>query len=266
VKPFLLLATRAEDPAADNEYESFLHFAGLAERDLRRVRLEARPLGDVDLGEWSGVFLGGGPFNSSDPEGEKSAVQLRVEADLRGLLDRMIEQDFPFLGACYGIGTLGSHQGAVIDRRYAEPVGAIPITLTEQGRQDPVFGGLPEEFEAFVGHKEAISRLPRHAVLLAGSETCPVQAFRIGSHVYATQFHPELDADGLCTRVDVYKYAGYFEPAEAEGIKALARASNVVHPPTVLRRFVKRYAHSGRVRVGPRTRGPVASSPVHPGA
>ena len=40
--------------------------------------------------------------------------------------------------------------------------------------------------------------LPRHAVLLASSPTCPVQAFRIGSHVYATQFHPELDAARTC--------------------------------------------------------------------
>ena len=174
----------------------------------------------------------------------------------------MIAEDFPFLGACYGIGTLGSHQGAVIDRRYAEPVGAIPITLTPDGRQDPVFGGLPEVFEAFVGHKEAISRLPRHAVLLAGSKTCPVQAFRIGSHVYATQFHPELDVEGLCTRVDVYKYAGYFAPEEADEIKALARASTVVDPPTILRRFVDRYAHSGRPGRAP-TR-PVATSPRSP--
>src|SRR5450755_884856 len=68
VKPFLLLATRAEDAAADNEYASFLAFAGLEERDLRRVRLEDRPLGTVDLQDWSGVFLGGGPFNSSDPQ------------------------------------------------------------------------------------------------------------------------------------------------------------------------------------------------------
>jgi GMP synthase (glutamine-hydrolysing) len=69
VKPFLLLAIRAEDAAADGEYESFLAFAGLGERDLRRVRLEQRPLGNIDLDEWSGIFLGGGPFNCSDPEG-----------------------------------------------------------------------------------------------------------------------------------------------------------------------------------------------------
>ena len=71
---------------------------------------------------------------------------------------------------------------------------------------------------------------------------CPVQAFRIGANVYATQFHPELDAEGLCTRIDVYKHAGYFQPEEADELKALAYRSNVSHPPGVLRRFVQRYA------------------------
>jgi GMP synthase (glutamine-hydrolysing) len=31
VKPFLLLGTRAEDAAADNEYEAFVAFTGLPE-------------------------------------------------------------------------------------------------------------------------------------------------------------------------------------------------------------------------------------------
>ncbi len=246
MKPFLLLAIRADDAAADNEYESFLAFAGLAERDLRRVRLERGPLGRVELRDWSGILLGGGPFNSSDPEESKSPVQRRVEADLRGLLDRVIAADFPFLGACYGIGTLGGHQGAVVDRRYAEPIGPVPVTLTREGRRDPLLRGLPATFEAFAGHKEAISRLPRHAVLLARSPACPVQAFRIGSHVYATQFHPELDVQGLSTRIDVYKHAGYFDPSQADELKAQARRSSVTHPPVILRRFAQRYAGAER--------------------
>jgi GMP synthase (glutamine-hydrolysing) len=242
VKPFLLLAIRAEDAAADNEYESFLAFAGLGEKDLHRVRLERGPLGPVDLRDWSGIFLGGGPFNSSDPEKSKPAVQRRVEADLRGLLDRVITADFAFLGTCYGIGALGGHQGALVDRRHAEPVGPVTVTLTPEGRRDPLLRGLPATFDAFTGHKEAISRLPPHAVLLARSATCPVQAFRIGSHVYATQFHPELDAAGLAARIDVYKHAGYFDPGEADQLKALARRSHVVHPAAILRHFVQRYA------------------------
>jgi len=248
VKPFLLLATRAEDAAADNEYASFLAFARLGERDLRRLRLEQQALGTVDLAEWSGILLGGGPFNFSDPEGSKSPLQLRIEADLRGLLDKVVSADFPFLGACYGIGALGSHQGAVVDRRYGEPVGCVPVTLTGEGRQDPLLRGLPGTFEAFVGHKEAISLLPDHAVLLASSPGCPVQAFRIGLHAYATQFHPELDAPGLCTRIEAYKHAGYFEPKQAGELKAMAYRSNVAHPPVIVRRFVQRYAYSRLVR------------------
>ena len=242
MKPFLLLATRAEDAAADNEYAAFLAFSGLTEGQLRRVRLEQRPLGDVDLRDWSGVLLGGGPFNSSDPHEAKSAVQRRVEVELHALLDRVVATDHPFLGACYGIGTLGTHQGAVVDSAYAEPVGAVPVTLTDAGRQDPVLGALPPVFDAFVGHKEAVSKLPDHAVRLAGSPGCPVQAFRVGRRVYATQFHPELDVPGICTRIDVYRHAGYFPPEEAGALKDRVRQARVEHPPTVLRRFVELFA------------------------
>jgi len=42
VKPFLLLAIRAEDAAADNEYASFQTLAGLAEGELRRRGLKLK--------------------------------------------------------------------------------------------------------------------------------------------------------------------------------------------------------------------------------
>ena len=241
MRPLLLLSIRADDAAADNEYASFLGLAGLEERDLHRVRLDQRALGDIDLRDWSGIWLGGGPFNYSDAEESKSPVQRRVEADLRGLLDAVIGADFPFLGACYGVGALGNHQRGVLSRRYAEPVGLVRVALTPPGRRDPLLRDLPDTFDAFTGHKEAISKLPGHAVLLASSAGCPVQAFRFGANVYATQFHPELDAEGLCTRIEVYKHAGYFDPAQAEELKALARRSDVRHPPAILRAFVRRY-------------------------
>ena len=71
-----------------------------------------------------------------------------------------------------------------------------------------------------------------------------MQAFRVGQHVYATQFHPELDIDGLCTRIDVYRHAGYFEPDQAESVKEMAPGGRVVEPPKILQRFVRRYART----------------------
>jgi GMP synthase (glutamine-hydrolysing) len=246
VEPILLLSIRADDAAADNEYESFLSLAGLEERDLRRFRLEQHELGDVDLREWSAIWVGGGPFNYSDHADTKSPVQRRVEADLYRLLDAVVQADFPFFGACYGVGALGSHQGAVIGRRYGEPVGCVRVGLTEAGQRDPLLRELPDAFDAFTGHKESVEELPDHAVLLATSESCPVQMFRVGSNVYATQFHPEMDAAAMCTRIDVYKHAGYFHPDQADELKALAWDSDVLHPPAILREFVRRY---GRDRV-----------------
>jgi GMP synthase (glutamine-hydrolysing) len=241
VRPFLLLSSRAEDLAAEGEYEAFLRCTGLAAGELERMRMEAGPLPHIDLDEWSGIFVGGGPFNSSDPPERKSEAQRRVEAEMGALLDDVVARDFPFLGACYGIGTLGVHQGGVVDRTYAEPISAVQVRLSDPGRADPVLAGVPAEFTAFVGHKEACRVLPPSAVLLASSASCPVQMFRVKNNVYATQFHPELDVAGLITRVHVYQHAGYFPPEERDALIASLEPAVVTEPGRMLANFVARF-------------------------
>lgn len=238
----MLLATRAEDVPADDEYELFLRYSGLAEGELIRVRLEARSMPPLDLDELSGIFVGGGPFNASDPDDKKSAVQHRVESEFATLLDQVVARDFPFLGACYGIGTLGAHQGAVIDRTYPEPISVVPVTMTDAGVSDPLLAGIPTTFDAFVGHKEAISHLPESATLLASSPSCPVQMFKVRDNVYATQFHPELDVDGITTRIHAYADHGYFAADELDLTLSAVRRAAVSHPSVMLRTFVERYA------------------------
>lgn len=239
MRPFLLLATRAEDVAADEEYEAFLRFGGLEESDLERRRLERDPLGDVDLDDYAGLILGGSPFTISDDD--KSGVQIRVEKELAALTQEALARDFPFLGACFGIGIIGGAVGGTVDTTYREDVGAPTITLTDAGRNDRLFGVMPGEFVAFVGHKEGVHSLPPDVVILASSPDCPVQGFRVGHNVYATQFHPELDIEGIKTRIDAYKHFGYFPPEEGDDLKAMADASGVELPPRLVRRFVELY-------------------------
>ena len=241
MRPFLLLSSRAEDVAVDGEYEAFLRFSGLPRDRLQAIRMEAAHLPSLHLDDYAGVFVGGSPFNSSDPPEAKSAVQQRVEREMAALLDEIVERDFPFFGACYGIGTLGVHQGGVVDRTYAEAIGAIRVTLTDEGRADPVLAGLSPAFDAFVGHKEACRELPPSAVLLATSPTCPVQMFRVKTNVYATQFHPELDVPGLVTRIHVYQHFGYFPPSELEALVARVSPAVITEPGRMLANFVARY-------------------------
>ena len=210
MKPFLLLGTRDEDAAADNEYDAFLGFTGLPSRCCTGSGSSS--------GRWGRSTSTSGPGSCSAAgrstpatESSKSPVQRRVEADLRALLDEVVTADFPFLGACYGIGVLGTHHGGTVDGAHAEPVGRVPVTLTPEGRPDALLAGAARAVRGVrraQGGGQPTCRAD--AVRLATSPGCPVQAFRVGRHVYATQFHPELDIHGLCTRIEVYKHDGYF--------------------------------------------------------
>lgn len=242
MKPFLFFATRPEDAVADVEYESMLKYGQLRESQLQRVRLEAAPMPEIDLRDYSGIIVGGSPFTTSVPTEMKSDTQLRVERELARLLDLVFAIDFPFLGACYGVGTLGSYRGAIIDSTYAEPISAPAITLTEEGRRDPLLDGVPEVFEAYVGHKEAIRELPADAVALATGKVCPVQMFRVKTNIYGTQFHPELDLAGILQRIEVYRLSGYFDPAEQEEIEKVVSGANVSAVHDILGNFTARFA------------------------
>jgi len=241
MKPFLLLQTRPENEASDNEYQGFLLASGLMPQQLKRIRVEMAPLETIYLDQYSGVILGGGPYNVSTPQMYKTPNQLRVEKDIFKLLTTLVERDYPFLGACLGVGMLGKHQGGVISDRYAESVGAVDITLTLEGRRDPILTELPETFQAIVGHKEACETLPPNATLLATSSACPVQMFRIKNNLYATQFHPELDMEGVRVRVETYKHAGYFPPEDADTILEAVSMADLSYAPEILRNFVHRY-------------------------
>jgi GMP synthase (glutamine-hydrolysing) len=136
LRPFLLLGIRAQDADADDEYAAVLRCTGLGERDVRRVRMERDELDPLRFDDWSGIVIGGGPWNVSDPGAVKDDAQRRGEARLRSLALQVVDADFPLLGACYGVGTLGTLDGGVVDRAYAEPIGPMVIDLTDAGLAD----------------------------------------------------------------------------------------------------------------------------------
>lgn len=240
VKPFLLLATRDHDQAAAAEHRSVARHAGLSPDQLHHVRVEAAPLPELDLDDYAGVLLGGSAFNVSDEI--KSSQQQRVEDDLARLVDRIVDEDVPFLGMCYGVGIVTRHLGGIVDRTFGEQVGGVPITLTDEGRADPLLADVPDVFHAFVGHKEASNGVPPNARLLATGQACPVQIYRVGNNVYVTQFHPELDATDLAERMRIYQHAGYFRPDELDDLIAMAHTSGVTGVQhKLLSNFVQRY-------------------------
>jgi len=241
-KPVLIMQLRPEDETSDNEYQAILRYGGLVEEETVRLRIERNGIpGSLHLSDYSAVIVGGSPFDISTPVEEKSAIQVKIEADFALLCRQIVEQDFPFLGACSGNGLLGSYLGAPISKKYGEPVGCVTLQLTRAGREDALLAGFPESIDVLLGHKEACDELPTNAVLLMSGDACPVQMFRVGENVYATQFHPEGDADGFATRINVYRHHGYFQPHEAESLIEALDNAQTPHAQAILKRFVDRY-------------------------
>ncbi|MCC1494107.1 glutamine amidotransferase [Cognatishimia sp. F0-27] len=240
---FLILQLRPETDASDNEFQAILEKSGLDEARTHRIRLDCEDLPDtLDPRDYAGTIVGGGPGCVSDPADTKDPLEARIERACLSLMPRITADDLPFMGCCYGIGILGHHLGATVSKeRYGEAVGPTTCAITPEGAEDPLLEGLPERFDAFVGHKEALQHLPQGTAHLLEGTACPYQMVRHGQNVYATQFHPEADAAVFETRIRIYRTRGYFPPEQADSLIATCRAADVRFPEQILARFTSRY-------------------------
>lgn len=241
-KPVLILQLRPENITADSEYACFLKYGELKAEDTRRLRIEKTGIPDnLELDEYSAIIVGGSPFDISTPENIKSGIQKKIEADFRRLLEQVVSRDFPFLGACSGNGLLGLFLGTAITTRYGEAVGCVTLDITDAGSKDKLLEGFPGQVDVLLGHKEACDATPEGTILLMTGSDCPVQMFRVGENVYATQFHPEGDSEEFILRINTYANHGYFEPHEAEALKNEVSRNPVPYAHEMLRRFVECY-------------------------
>lgn len=240
MKPILLLQSRPEDDVCDNEFQAISTIGEIEPSRVQRLRMERDELFEVNLDDYEAIIMGGGPANFANEQTDKSPDQLRYESWLIDLMKRIIIADKPFLGMCLGIGTVSMALGVKPSFDFGEPVVPMEITLNDTVQTDPLLSGLPNKFFALVGHKEGIGQVSSGAIELARSSSC-VQMLRCGDNVYATQFHPELDLEGLSIRVEAYKDHGYFEPGEARALVELAAGADISHASTVLKNFVNRY-------------------------
>ena len=241
-KPFLIMQLRPEDDTSDNESAAIMKYGGLQSKDAHRLRIEKNGIpDDLELDQYSGIIVGGSPFDISTPADDKSAIQKKIEEDFKKLFNQVVPNDFPFLGACSGNGLLGSYLGTSISSRYSEPVGSARLDITEAGMADPLLTGFPDSITVLLGHKEACDNVPDGAVLLMTGNDCPVQMFRVGRNVYATQFHPEGDSEGFTLRIHAYKHHGYFKPHEADCLIDAVCAEETPYAQEILKRFVNRY-------------------------
>jgi GMP synthase-like glutamine amidotransferase len=147
----------------------------------------------VDLGEtvpdlrpYDAVIFAGGEHRPEEFE------QPIFQAERVRILEAL-DVGVPILGICLGHQLLAYWLGGEVKRGRWE-VGWLPIAMQEAGKTDPLLSGLDNPFFGFLWHGDQVTRLPEEAVLLASTEVCPVQSYRLGERpVWGVQFNPQYD-------------------------------------------------------------------------
>jgi GMP synthase-like glutamine amidotransferase len=184
-----------EPPGA---FEDVLTAAGA---DIHRVELdEGEPLPSWQ--DYVAIVAMGGPMSVND-----DAELPWLTAEKQAIADA-VKAGVPYWGSCLGVQLLAASLGARVYSGTQPEVGVLPVTLTEDGRSDPVFAGLPPEFLTLQWHGDTFD-LPDGATLLASSPAYPNQAFRVGQTAYGVQFHVEVTEQMAREWAQVPAYAEY---------------------------------------------------------
>jgi GMP synthase (glutamine-hydrolysing) len=121
---------------------------------------------------------------------------------IEGWIGKLISAQVPYLGICYGHQLLGRAAGGEVGYHpRGREVGTVTVTLSDEGRSDPIFEGIPERFAVYATHAQSVLRLPEGAVRLASNDFEPNHAFRVGRSAWGVQFHPEYTREIMLTYV-----------------------------------------------------------------
>jgi GMP synthase-like glutamine amidotransferase len=171
---------------------------GFLEAELRQNSIPFRYL-DTVLGEtltepiteYSHLIILGGAMSAFE---DQEYPFLRYEFRL---IEEAIAHNVPTLGICLGSQILAKVLGAKVYRgENGREAGWCEVNLKPAAQQDPVFQGLPEQFRVFQSHQDTFE-IPQGCVHLAFSDRYSSQAFRYQQHVWAIQFHLEMNEAAL---------------------------------------------------------------------
>jgi len=185
--------------------------------------------------DYAAIIALGGPMGVYEVE------QHPWITNLLALLRQAIVEQVPTLGICLGSQAVAVAAGAHAGPTGFQEIGWAPINLTDAGRNDLLLGGLPSPIEVFHWHGDRWD-LPNGAELLASSERCDHQAFRLGQKVYGLQFHIEVSSETPPIWAEAYledllKHPGVPGPAEIADQSAKLGPVLEPHSRAIFRKF-----------------------------
>ena len=200
VRYLLLQVRNTDDPMRDQEVICFARALAASEQQITSFDLLSGFPSLTYLDQFDVVLLGGsGDYSATD-------TAAWIEPILAGLFELAARRK-PTFASCWGFQAMArALGGTVLNDLDRTEVGTFTVSLTDLGRDDPIFGPMGNHFPAQMGHEDSVITLPAEVVHLARSSRVENQAYRVqGAPVYCTQFHPELNRSALETRARRYR-------------------------------------------------------------
>jgi GMP synthase-like glutamine amidotransferase len=141
-----------------------------------------------DTGSADALIFMGGPMSAHD-----DLVYIRRELEIIG---DAVSRGLPILGICLGSQLIAKALGGRVYRNGVPEIGWYPVQWTAAAARDRLHCGLSEPETVFHWHSETFD-LPAGAELLASSQACRNQAYRVGENVYGLQYHLEVTPEML---------------------------------------------------------------------
>lgn len=111
-------------------------------------------------------------------------------------IKKAVEEGKIVVGICLGAQLIADVLGGKVTQNPVKEIGWYPINLTDAGKENPMFEGLPETFTVFHWHGDTFE-IPDGAIHLASSGPCPNQAYLYKDKVLGLQFHIEVTHETL---------------------------------------------------------------------
>jgi GMP synthase (glutamine-hydrolysing) len=190
---------------------------------IRYVNFGRNPNERPTLDGYAALIILGGPMNA-DNTAEFPHLATELE-----LIVEALQRDMSILGICLGAQLLAKALGGTIHASAGREIGWYSIDLTEAGQNDPVLSTFGQQSEVFQWHDDVIE-LPADTEHLAGSDNCPVQAFRHGEHAYGFQFHLEVDGALIERWLTVPQHQSEFADGDVDPEQIRGRIKESIEP------------------------------------
>jgi GMP synthase-like glutamine amidotransferase len=139
------------------------------------------------LDAYDALVVMGGPMDVWDEAEHPWLVD-----EKRYIREAVEQRKLPYLGLCLGHQLLADALGGRVEPMATPEVGILSVELAQAAEGDRLFAGVPERSAALQWHSAEVTKPPEGATVLARSELCAIQAFRVGTNAYGIQYHVEL--------------------------------------------------------------------------